>query len=83
MITSGNVLGVGSFTSETSDLVWIEFYADGEKIYTSPRTNPTMDIDFNVNLEGVKNLTIKIIPDDENQYRDTNNCIALTGLELS
>ena len=78
MITSGNVLGGGSFTSETSDLVWLEFYADGEKIYTSPRTNPTMDIDFNVNLEGVKTLTIKIIPDDEDGWDSTNNCIALT-----
>ena len=83
MIASGNVLGAGEFTSESNDLVRLEFIADGETIYTSPRTNPTMDLTFSINVEGVETLQIKILPDDQHSLLYTNNCIALTGLELS
>lgn len=82
MIESGSVLGIGDFTATSDDLVHLEFVGDGEVIYTSPLTNPTMDIYFNIDLSGVHILQIKVIAQNEHHYHNENNCVALTGLEL-
>ena len=83
MIESGSVLGLGDFTATSNDFVHLEFIADGEVIYKSPLTNPTMDINFSVDLTGVQCLQIKVVAQNEHHYHSENNCIALTGLELT
>ena len=60
-------------------LVKLAFYVDGEIVHTTPWTNLTMDIDFRINLTGAGTLRIAIV--GEENY--VENCIALTGLELS
>lgn len=82
MIESGSILGLGDFTASTNDLVHLVFIADGETIYTSPLTNPTMDINLNIDLSGVNVLQIHVIAQNEHHYHGENNCVALTGLAL-
>lgn len=82
MIESGNVLGLGDFTTDVGDFVYLDFIADGESIYTSPLTNPTIDYELNIDLTGVTTLKIRIVVQNENGYYGYNACTALTNMQL-
>ena len=64
---------------DSDDLARVLFYVNGKLVHTTPLTNPTMDITFDIDLEGADTLRIEV--ETDNKYAD--NCIALVGLELS
>ena len=79
MIKAGNVLGLGEFAGESNNLVYFEFIGDGKVIYTSPLTNPTMDVTFDIDLTNVSTLQINIVDQGGHYW---NEYFALTGLGL-
>ena len=67
---------------------YIEFVGDGVSLYKSPVTNPSIDLDFDIDITGIKELVIKVIPETEDGggfYAYGSNAyayLALTGLDL-
>lgn len=60
----------------------VEFIGDGSTLYKSPKTNPTAKIDFDIDISGVNELKILVIPGGGNDSGYHEGYFALTGLEL-
>ncbi len=92
LIKKFSAVGMSRWGATGNYFSWyVEFIGDGKSLYKSPMTNVTLDLMFDVNVSGVKDLELHIIPQEENgkgipgdyyDYDGSNEYIGLSGLEL-
>ncbi|MBQ9848796.1 MAG: protein kinase [Clostridia bacterium] len=82
MIKTVDVIGANTTDASTANRVCIEFIGDGATLYKSPMINPTAKIDFDIDISGINELKIVVIPSSGADSGFHEGYFALTGLEL-
>lgn len=86
MIKAGNILGAGEITGKGEEYVRFEFIGDGKQLYLSPWTNPSMNLEFDIDIQNIDKLQINVIARFDGGKYDPNawchESYLLTGLGL-
>ncbi len=86
MIKAGNILGAGEITGKGEEYVRFEFIGDGKQLYLSPWTNPSMNLEFDIDIQNIDKLQINVITRFDGGKYDPNawchESYLLTGLGL-